>query len=1235
MKYKLLHLSLLCMLCMLFAVSANAQSYDNEDMTVTWSMANGAESAAVASPDAAFLTKSWGMGSNIVIYETKPTATYFDKTFTQFTNLEKKDNDRKTLDENYIEFTIKPYAGVTLTPMNLSFDITKVGTGDPKIWVECIQGSTITSVAEAVVIRKNSENTPSESQSFDLTAETTIKASAEATSFRIYIGKLATNKQVALSNVKITGKVNGTIEKYTTEYNLATAIATYVATNNKNIEGFADVLPPTTAEPGAKAFDLQVDATNGKVGPNGDWAQINEGTVLKLMGVPQGATVTFNMYNNTGLTIKGIEYTNGMAFNSTKDQNLTMKCTTGGYIKTITVEGTAFVEVLDGEGYSNTWFFGKSNGAEEFKLEKSPEYTYTVNGRSLVINTSAGKLNNASRTDQWAQCNDGTKFKVPVYKGSKLSWGKYNGGDQTGFTVNDILYNDYYIATDDGMVEMTAKGIGYLSFIKIEPETLYEVTGTISGGSIDNASIIFNATGNKQIYTATIASNAFTITVPADNFTLDLSEDVAYVVSAPESVTVSEGNTNVGEITIAVAQPQKLTGKIVNAPAESFTLTFTGKSHNEQVVCEANATSYEAILDPDTYTISSSVGELSTLSKASFKILKEASSHNIWFPEAAVPAATQENITVDNTATVTANVYNTITDALAAAKAGNVTKPIITLTSGQTYKEQVIVDMPNVTLKTSGEEKATITWYYGIGYCYYSLDNTGYYNKDRAMTQNSMLQVHPARWGCTVKVTNKGNNFKAENIIFENSFNQRYTEEEVADGVKAHPMGDTSITYNRTLKEGDEGYKAADSKAVTERAAAVAFENNPTGVQLYDCVFIGSQDTYYTSGTIYAKNCNIVGNTDYIFGGGFVVFDNCNLTIGGYSDQETSAYITAYKDGATLAANKKYVFRDCTVKKGNRTYTAANLGRDWGGAAASVYYFNLKNELGNKLSYKWNNMGGGVSSGTADLHIYDFDPVINENYATTGSTGANVNGLLSDDKALEIYAGVVTTLGFTPERIYEDNLELGENSAYNVCRIAASDGVERKTEVSRTLTANQWTPIVLPFALTSEQITTIFGVGTKVAELTTADVNTLNFTTVTAMEANKPYIINVTSDFTSGTINGVNIAKADATQTVGDWTATGLYTYGKVPAASYFFNTNKIIKAEDDSNEISALNAYFTNTAADKVTYTVDGAATAINGIVANDSASADEVIYNIAGQRVSKPTRGIYIINGKKVIMK
>lgn len=1236
MKFKFLRFTLLSVFAFLFGGITQAQSYTNEDMKVTWSMANGAESAAVATPDAAFLTKSWGMGSNIVIYETTPTATYFNKTFTQFTNLTKLDNNRSKIDDNFIEFTIKPYAGVTLTPTSLSFDITKVGTGDPKIWVECIQGTKTTSIAEAVVIRKNSEETPSESQSFDLTTKADIVASGEATTFRIYIGKLATNKQVALANVVVSGKVNGTIEKYTTIYNLATAIAAYKAEKGKNIEGFADELPPTTADPNANAFNLKVDASSGKVGPNGDWAQINQGTILKLMGVPQGANVTFSMYQTTGLTIKGVEYTNGMTYTSTKDQNLTMTCTTGGYIKTITVEGTAFVDVLDAEGYSNTWYFGKSNGAEEFKLEKSAEYTYTVNGRSLVINTSAGKLSNASRDDEWCQCNSGTIFKVPVYKGSKLSWRIYDANDTRGFTINGQLYNNYYVATEDGTAELLATNTSYLSYIKIEPEDLYEITGTITGGTIDGSSILLTANGNKQVYTGAIAAGSFSATVPADQYGLDLSEDVAYVISSPESITVSD-NGDVGAITIEVAQPQTVTGIITNAPAEAFTLTFTGASNNKQIECAANATSYEVILNPDNYTISSSVGTLSALSKASFKVLKTATNHNIYFP-AAIPAATQQNITVDNTAAVTANVYNSVSDALAAAKAGNISSPIITLTSGQTYKEQVYVDMANVTLKTSGEEKATITWYYGIGYCYYSLATNGYYDKDRANTRNSMLKVHPARWGATVLVTKNGNNFKAENIIFENSFNQRYTEEEIADGVTATPMGDTKITYDRSLKEGDTGYYAADAKAVTERAAAIGFENNPKGCQLYKCKFIGSQDTFYSSGTLYVKDCDIQGNTDYIFGGGQVVFDNCDLTIGGYSpdpekpEEKPSAYITAQKGNTGEA----YIFRDCTVKSTDRKHILANLGRDWGGAAATVYYFNLKNEIGDNLKYAWTNMGGGVNAGTADLHIYDFDPEINVNYATIGKSGANINGILADDKALEIYSNVVTKLGFTPERIYEDVVELGDNTAYNVCRIAASDNVKRNVKVTRSLTAGQWTPIVLPFALTSDQIISTFGADTKIAELATSDNENLNFTSASAIVANQPYLINVAADFASANINEVTIAKAAASQVVGDWTATGTFAAGKVPAASYYISENKVVKAADETIDVKALSAYFTNaSAADAVKLNIDGVPTGINEVNTAVQQNTSDAIYNIAGQRVSKATKGIYIINGKKVVIK
>ena len=761
---------------------------------------------------------------------------------------------------------------------------------------------------------------------------------------------------------------------------------------------------------------------------------------------------------------------------------------------------------------------------------------------------------------------------------------------------------------------------------------LYEITGTIAGGNIDGSEITL--TGNGESYSATVTDGAFTMSVPAGTYTPSLADDVPFLLKSPSSIEVTEAGS-IGVITIEEATAQTVTGDIANAPSEAFTLTFTGANYTETVECAAGATSFTKDLMPDTYVISSSVGTLSPLSVESFTVVKDAVSHNIYFPEAASPDATQQNITVDNTiVTETANNYKSVSNALAAAKAGNISNPVITLTSGQTYREQVIVDQANVTLKTSGAEKATITFYYGIGYKYYSLNSSGYYDKDRAMTRNSILAVDPGRWGTTVLVKNTGNGFKAENIIFENSFNQYYTTEEVADGVA--PNGKQSINYDRTLTSGQSGYKAADSKAVTERAAAIAFENNPTGVELYNCEFRGSQDTFYSSGKIHVKNCNIIGNTDYIFGGGYVVFDDCDLTIGGYSDKEASAYITAYKDGTTLDANKRYVFRDCTVKTlaTPRAYYAANLGRDWGGAAASVYYFNLKNEIGNKLSYNWTNMGGGVSAGTADLHIYDFDPTVNANYSTIGSTGANVNGTLTDEQATTAYTEAVTKLGFTPAHIYD--IALDEANNHNAIKVKAANGGTGDVTLKRGITADKWSTIVLPFAMNATQVTNAFGSNVKVAELTSGDASNLNFTTRTAMEANKPYAIKVASNFTTATISGATIADATPTQNVGDWKFVGTYTSKAIPQGSYFFSNNKLYKAADDTNTINPFRAYFTYTgvsSAPSITFSVDGETTGIK-VIDNGQWTIDNY-YNLNGQRVDTPTKGVYIVNGKKVVIK
>ena len=774
--------------------------------------------------------------------------------------------------------------------------------------------------------------------------------------------------------------------------------------------------------------------------------------------------------------------------------------------------------------------------------------------------------------------------------------------------------------------------------------TMYEITGTISGGNIDGSTITL--TGNGETFTADIVDGAFSMSVPAGTYTISLSDDVPFLLTSPTEVEVTAAGS-IGTINIEAATAQTVSGAITNAPAEAFTLTFTGNGHTETLECAAGATSFSKDLMPDTYVISTNVGTLSTLSQESFKIVKTAVTHNIYFPEDASPAATEQTIIVDNTITTeTANNYKSVTNALAAAKAGNIAAPIIKLTSGQTYREQVVIDQANVTFTTTGTGKAKITFYYGIGYCYYSLSASGVYDKDRAMTRNSIKKIDPVRWGATVLLRGSASGFKAENITFENSFNQYYTDEEVIDGVM--PNGCQSITYDRTLGPNDSGYKAADSKAVTERAAAIAFENNPSGCELHNCEFIGSQDTFYSSGSIYVKNCNIVGNTDYIFGGGEVVFDNCDLTIGGYSDQSATAYITANSPSATEA----YIFRDCTVKSGGRTHVSANLGRDWGGSKANVYYFNLKNEIGNKLSYKWTNMGGGVAAGTANLHIYDFDPTVNANYSTTGSTGANINGLVSDADALSLYAGVVNRLGFTPEHIYDDNVVLDEASYYNVYRIAATDNVERTVELTRSIGADKWNTIVLPFNLTEAQVKAAFGNDVKVAALTSGTSDKLSFSTVTEMVANQPYAIKVADAFSSATLEGVTVKYSEApTQTVGDWQFVGTYTKGNVPTDSYFFSSNTLYQAEDETNTITAFRAWFTYNGANasrNLSFTIDDETTSISEELRVKGEESDGVIYDLQGRRVrsaeansslftihSSLKPGVYIVNGKCVIIK
>ena len=293
------------------------------------------------------------------------------------------------------------------------------------------------------------------------------------------------------------------------------------------------------------------------------------------------------------------------------------------------------------------------------------------------------------------------------------------------------------------------------------------------------------------------------------------------------------------------------------------------------------------------------------------------------------------------------NNYSTVNAAVSAAASMNPSSENDRITihiAPGTYREQITFNTPYLSfVNDTPSQKVVLTWYYGIGYQYYSVDSSGVYNADSARAKSEKHEP-TQRWGCSVRVRSGAKYFRAENITFENSFNRYVTDEEIADGVAL--SGSQSISFNRV--------NGADvqCKAATERAAAIAIEGDYS--EFLSCTFQSSQDTLYLGSDFgYFKNCLVEGNTDYIFGQGTYVFDTCELRFKGYSNNAVGGYITANKNsGRTL-------FTNCSVTAASGLNVSPGyFGRPWG-ASADIAFVNTKLQYeGIITSAGWTSMSG-------------------------------------------------------------------------------------------------------------------------------------------------------------------------------------------------------------------------------------------------------------------------------------
>lgn len=239
-------------------------------------------------------------------------------------------------------------------------------------------------------------------------------------------------------------------------------------------------------------------------------------------------------------------------------------------------------------------------------------------------------------------------------------------------------------------------------------------------------------------------------------------------------------------------------------------------------------------------------------------------------------------------------------------------------------------------------------------------------------------------------------------------------------------------------------------------------------------------------------------------------------------------------------------------------------------------------------------------------------------------------------------------------------------SETSVTAPTASDGAVDVT-VNRTIKANEWSTICLPFDMTAQQVTTAFGAGVQLKKLsswsfegtpTAADKITLNFTSITTITKNVPCLIKVTSAVSSFDVDGVVIdpvgspGSAAVTYTKGegweavDYTARlyGFYTATTVPNKALFLADNQLWYSVGSTN-IKAfrgvfwlgsvvLAAYSTGSSA-RVMLNFDDATGISDAAPLTNSDEVNSKLFSLSGQRVDTPKKGIYVKGGKKVIIK
>ena len=224
-----------------------------------------------------------------------------------------------------------------------------------------------------------------------------------------------------------------------------------------------------------------------------------------------------------------------------------------------------------------------------------------------------------------------------------------------------------------------------------------------------------------------------------------------------------------------------------------------------------------------------------------------------------------------------------------------------------------------------------------------------------------------------------------------------------------------------------------------------------------------------------------------------------------------------------------------------------------------------------------------------------------------------------------------------------------DNSSF----ISTNNGLVYDITLGRTMNAGGWNTFCVPFDISSEMIASVFGSGTEVRELGSSVFDegtkalTLNFAEATSIQAGKPYLVYLGSG-----LNVVNPTFEDVTIVSGTTTTETTYANfmpvmnptsltGGDKSILFVTGGNKLTYP-NTNNSMKGFRAYFQllgDAASGAREFVMDFGDGEVTGIINSQlsivNSSDTGMCYDLQGRRVQNPAKGLYIVNGKKVVIK